>query len=150
MYDVDEKLLVFGIKDFYTPCKEFARGFDFSKYWDEFVVPLDERFKNWVALKRTAIEKREIVTRLLPNIRDDGYKLQLPSEMKVVQLITSEWVVVEDFISESKEVEFTQIYDVAQFHRVLTKVFKGVDLSAEEAIGELKKWTFTPIKVEVF
>jgi len=143
----------FGIKDFYSPCKEFARGFDFSKYWDEFVVPLDERFKKWVDLERVAIEEHEIIARLIPNIRDlcnGKYKLPLPSEMKVVQLSTTEWVVVEEFISASKEVEFTQIYDVVQFHRVLTKLFKGVELSPEEAIKELKKWTFTPIKVEVF
>jgi len=152
-YHFDEKLLSFGIKDFYTPCKEFARGFDFSKYWDEFVVPLDERFKKWVDLERVAIEEHEIIARLIPNIRDacnGKYNLSLPSEMKVVQLSTTEWVVVEDFKTEIKGVEPSQEFNVLQFHRVLTKLFKGVELSPEEAIEELKKWTFTPIKVNVF
>lgn len=150
--DPDDWAMCFGIKDFYGSHKEFSRGFDFSKYWDEFVEPLDERFPKWKYLKETGTGELELTARLLPKLRDccDGkYSVFKTEVFKVVLLCTSEWVIVETFITGPDE-RHRKFYDVVQFHRVLNKLFKNKEISAEEAIEELKKWTFEPIKVEVF
>jgi len=146
-----EREMCFGIKDFYYPCKEFARGFDFSRYWDEFVEPLDERFPKWKYLEKTGTGESDFTSRLLPKLRDrcDGkYSIFETEVFKVVQLMTTEWVIVEKF-RISPLVSDYRNYDVVQFHRVLNKLFKNKEMSAKEAIEELKKWTFEPVKVEV-
>jgi hypothetical protein len=139
------------IKDFYHPCTEFSRAFDFAEYWDSFVVPLDERFKKWDELEYAECEELGASAKKLPEIRkgccgDKYYMPQLES-VKVVWLLTTEWVVVETYkmIPECRirpEETYKWLYDVVQFHRVLNKLYKNKELTAEEAIEELKKWKF--------
>lgn len=142
---VHGKIETFEIRDFRHLCNEFARGFNFGEYWDDYVVPLDERFKNWDSLKRILPEtgygyEVRILPELRKGVQGDKYLVSYPTAVKAVRLASTEWVVEEVWFGDQLSDSNGMMYDVVQFHRILAKLFENRELTAEEAIEELKKW----------
>lgn len=134
------------IKDygFETPeAKKLNERFDVEKYYKEYLTKLDERFIPWDELHWSG---GDIV---FPNFRGNITK-DIPEVVDYSVLLrrwpmSTHWYIQEcvgyknDFCNSKEELDMTANHYMVDFHRIITKLFKGKELSVDEAVAELKE-----------
>ena len=139
-------LTVETIKDYglETPAaKELNDRFDFKKYYNEYLTKLDERFVPWDELHWSGGDIvfpnfRDNITKDIPEVVD--YSVLLRREPLSTFWYIQEYVCYKsDFCNSGEEIEMTGIHHMVDFHRIITKLFKGKELTVDEAVAELKE-----------
>lgn len=127
-----------------TPAaKELNDRFDFKKYYNEYLTKLDERFVPWDELRMSGGDIH------FPNFRDNLTK-GIPEIFEYSVILSREpmstfWYVQEnvsyknDFYNSGEEIGAVVAHKMVDFHRIITKLFKGKELSVDEAVAELKE-----------
>lgn len=115
--------------------------FNFKKYWNEYLTKLDERFIPWDNLK---VSGGDVV---FPSFRDNLVK-DWPEVFDYSVILSrypmsTEWYVQEnigyksDSYNSGEEVEVVVCHKPVDFHRIVVKLFKGKDITVDEAVKEL-------------
>ena len=127
-----------------TPAaKELNDRFDIEKYYKEYLTKLDERFIPWDELHWAGGDCH------FPTFRDYlgvavpesiGYSVILSKEpMSKVWYIQENVSFIGNRYGLRIEDEVVIVHKIVNFHRIITKLFKGKELSVDEAVAELKE-----------
>lgn len=142
-------LTIGTIKDygFETPeAKKLNEKFDFKKYYEKYITKLDDRFVPFDKLYRGAIGTPFPYYHLPSYFRDDLIIYMRDVHFDLIDFIHNriepEWTIKENvgYVDDSGEKwQFNVYHSVVDFHRIITKLFKGKELSVDEAVAELKE-----------